>query len=71
MIIIDKTLISNDIIEKKFTCEISRCKGGCCVKGDIGAPLENDEVKSCVTKLENNNENDLSTNVKLILGNLS
>ena len=52
MIIIDKTLISNDIIEKKFTCEISSCKGGCCVQGDIGAPLENDEVK----KLKNNFE---------------
>ena len=52
MIIIDKTLISNDIIEKKFTCEISSCKGGCCVKGDIGAPLENDELK----KLKNNFE---------------
>ena len=34
MIIIDKTLISNDTIEKKFTCEISSCKGGCCVKGE-------------------------------------
>ena len=52
MIIIDKTLISNDIIEKKFTCEISSCKGACCVKGDIGAPLETDEVK----KLKNNFE---------------
>ena len=50
MIIIDKTLISNDIIEKKFTCEISSCKGGCCVKGDIGAPLENDEVKKLKKK---------------------
>ena len=37
----------------------------------IESVIENDEVKSCVIKLENNNENDLSTNVKLILGNLS
>ena len=36
----------------------------------IESVIENDEVKSCVTKLENNNENDLSTNVKLILGKL-
>ena len=37
----------------------------------IESVIENDEVKSYVIKLENNNENDLSTNVKLILGNLS
>ena len=37
----------------------------------IESVIENDEVKSCVIKLENNNENDLSTNVKLILGSLS
>ena len=37
----------------------------------IESVIENNEVKSCVIKLENNNENDLSTNVKLILGNLS
>lgn len=45
MIIIDKTLVSNDVIERKFTCEILSCKGGCCVKGDIGAPLELEEVE--------------------------
>jgi len=45
MIIIDKTLISNDVIERKFTCEILSCKGGCCVKGDIGAPLEFEEAE--------------------------
>ena len=37
----------------------------------IESVIENDEVKSCVIILENNNENDLSTNVKLILGSLS
>ena len=50
MIIIDKTLVSNDVIERKFTCEILSCKGGCCVKGDIGAPLELEEAE----KLKNN-----------------
>ena len=38
---------------------------------NIESVIEKDEVKMCVTKLKNNDENDLSTNVKLILENLS
>lgn len=44
MIAIDKTLISEDILEKEFVCDLSKCKGACCVEGDAGAPLEDDEV---------------------------
>ena len=43
MIAIDNTLISEEIIEKKFLCDLNACKGGCCVKGDYGAPLEEEE----------------------------
>ena len=39
-----KTLVSEDIIEKDFVCNLSSCKGGCCVYGDAGAPLEEEEV---------------------------
>jgi hypothetical protein len=42
---IGKTIVSEDIIEKDFVCNLSACKGVCCVKGDAGAPLENDEIK--------------------------
>jgi hypothetical protein len=45
MIAIDKTLISEDILEKKFVCDLNACKGACCVAGDSGAPLEKDELK--------------------------
>ena len=45
MIQIENTLISDDIIEKKFACNLKVCKGICCVKGDSGAPLEDDEIK--------------------------
>ncbi|NOZ35100.1 MAG: DUF3109 family protein [Chlorobi bacterium] len=43
MIQIEKTLISNDLIEKKFVCNLNACKGICCVEGDSGAPLEEKE----------------------------
>ena len=44
MIAIGNTLVSEDLIEKKFVCDLSACKGACCVKGDFGAPLEEDEL---------------------------
>jgi len=40
-----KTIVSEDIIEKDFVCNLSACKGACCVEGDAGAPLEEDESK--------------------------
>jgi len=40
-----KTIISEDIIKKDFVCNLSACKGACCVDGDAGAPLELEETK--------------------------
>ena len=40
-----KTIVSEDIIQKDFVCNLSACKGACCVDGDAGAPLELDETK--------------------------
>jgi len=40
-----KTIVSEDIIEKDFICNLSACKGACCVDGDAGAPLEKEEAK--------------------------
>ncbi len=45
MIQIDNKLISEDIFEKEFVCNLSKCKGACCVEGDVGAPLEREETK--------------------------
>jgi hypothetical protein len=45
MIAIDNILISDEIITEKFVCDLVRCKGGCCVDGDAGAPLSKDETK--------------------------
>ena len=44
MLVIDNILISDDVVEKKFVCDLAKCKGGCCEEGDAGAPLEDDEL---------------------------
>ena len=45
MIAIDNILVSDDVIEAKFVCDLHKCKGGCCEDGDAGAPLEKEEKK--------------------------
>ena len=42
---IGKTIVSEDILEKDFVCNLSACKGACCVDGDAGAPLSEAETK--------------------------
>jgi hypothetical protein len=44
MILIEETCISDDIAEKFFVCNLEKCKGACCVEGDLGAPLEEVEL---------------------------
>lgn len=44
MIEIDNLLISDEIVEKDFVCNLEKCKGGCCVDGDAGAPLTREEA---------------------------
>lgn len=39
-----KTIVSEDIIDKDFVCNLSACKGACCVDGDAGAPLDKEEA---------------------------
>lgn len=39
------TLISEDIFEQRFVCDLTACKGACCVEGDSGAPLEPEEAE--------------------------
>ncbi|MDY7394744.1 DUF3109 family protein [Aureibaculum sp. 2210JD6-5] len=41
-----KTIVSEEIIENDFVCNLSACKGTCCVDGEAGAPLEEDELKT-------------------------
>jgi len=44
MIAIDDTLISDDLNEVYFTCDLGKCHGACCVEGDAGAPLDEEEI---------------------------
>ena len=44
MIAIDHVLLSDDIVREQFLCDLNACKGGCCVDGDCGAPLTEEEV---------------------------
>lgn len=44
MIEIGDKLISLDVFQKRFVCDLSACKGACCVEGDNGAPLEEEEI---------------------------
>lgn len=40
-----KTIVSEDIIEKDFVCNLNACKGACCIEGEAGAPITEEEVK--------------------------
>ena len=45
MIALDDTLISEDVFETLFACDLKVCKGACCVEGESGAPLKEEEVE--------------------------
>jgi hypothetical protein len=44
MIAIGQTLVSDEIITERFVCHIEACKAACCVEGDAGAPLTEEEA---------------------------
>jgi hypothetical protein len=52
VIIIDNILVSDDVVEKQFVCDLTKCKGGCCEEGDAGAPLEDDELEIILENYE-------------------
>ncbi len=44
MIAIDNILVSDEVLTARFVCDLTKCKGACCVDGDAGAPLAKDEL---------------------------
>ena len=44
MLSIENTLVSDELMSEDFVCNISKCKGECCVAGEAGAPLEKEET---------------------------
>ena len=45
MLQIQDTLVTLDLAEQFFCCDLSKCLGACCIEGDAGAPVTEDEVK--------------------------
>lgn len=45
MIVIQDTIVSEELFDTKFTCHLERCKGACCVEGDRGAPLAPQDIE--------------------------
>ena len=45
MIQIEDTIVSLDVIERRFMCDLSQCRGACCIEGESGAPLEEGEAE--------------------------
>ena len=44
MIAIEHVLLSDEVVTAQFVCDLQSCKGGCCVEGDCGAPLTEEET---------------------------
>ncbi len=44
MLQIQDTIVSFDVLERRFLCDLAKCKGICCIEGDSGAPLEDEEI---------------------------
>lgn len=44
MVQVGDTIVSFDLFEKRFFCDIKKCRGECCVEGDSGAPLLEEEI---------------------------
>jgi len=44
MLSIDHVIISDRVLNQYFACDIFACKGMCCIEGDAGAPLEEEEI---------------------------
>lgn len=45
MIIVGNSIVSDDVADRCFGCDLMQCKGACCIEGDSGAPLQEAEVK--------------------------
>ena len=44
MLIVQNTIVSEDVVDCCFCCDLAQCKGCCCVEGDFGAPLLEEEI---------------------------
>ena len=52
MVQIQDTVVSLDVFSERFCCDLSVCKGACCIEGDAGAPVDLDEIALLEDSLE-------------------
>lgn len=45
MVQIEDTLVSDEVLLEDFACDLSRCRGACCIEGDAGAPVAEEEKR--------------------------
>ncbi len=53
MLVIQEVLVSDEVVQENFICNLKACKGICCVEGDFGAPLEKAELNTLEHIFEN------------------
>lgn len=46
LIEVENKIISTELFDQHFVCDLNKCKGNCCIEGDSGAPLNDDDVQS-------------------------
>lgn len=46
MMLIQDTIVSLEVLEKEFCCDLEHCKGCCCIEGDAGAPVTEEEERT-------------------------
>ena len=63
MLLHDNVIISFDVLQREFVCNLSACKGACCVEGDYGAPLLDEEIPIIEKDLEKLNSNIIEINL--------
>ena len=66
MIFVQDKIVSKQIFEKEFVCNLNKCKGACCVEGEGGAPLEKKEINEIKNIFHVIKKNLTSKNLELI-----
>lgn len=50
---IENVVVNSEIVEKNFTCDLSKCKGACCtMESEFGAPITKDEIETINKNLQ-------------------
>ena len=55
LIEVEDKVVSTQIFDRKFVCDLTACKGACCIEGDAGAPLTLEEVsvlEDCIVEVK-------------------